>query len=104
MKRILLAIFLLSCSFTILTAQNYSVKGKVTSAGRPSEAATIRLLNADSGAVKQTISDKNGDFLMEYAVGGNYIVSVQSVGTQPYYTIISLDKEHLQADLKTISL
>jgi len=104
MKRLLFAVLLLSCSFTVLTAQNYSVKGTITSAGRPAEAATVRLLNADSGAVKQTISHKNGEFLMEYSVSGNYIVSIQSVGNQTYYTVVSLNKEHPQADLKTISL
>ena len=104
MKRFLLAILLLCCSFTMLTAQTYSVKGKITSAGKPSEAATIRLLNEDSGAVRQTISDKNGEFLLEYTDGGKYIVSIQLVGNQPYYAIVSLDKAHPQADLKTINL
>lgn len=104
MKPFLLLLLILSCSFTALVAQNYSVKGKITAGGRPSEAATIRLLNADSGAVKQTISDKNGDFLMEYPQLGSYIISVQAVGNQAYYSVVNLDKAHSQVDLKTITL
>lgn len=105
MRKILFTLFLLSSCFTMLNAQNFSVKGKVTASGKPVESATISLLKPDSTTIKQTVSEKDGSFIIQKINAGNYLVSVQFVGNTIYYSpAFQLDKQHPQADLQTIQL
>ena len=105
MRSLTLTIVLLSIWFTTINAQNYSVKGKVESAGKAVEAATISLLKQDSSKVTQKISDKNGAFILENLKEDSYIISIQSVGYKNYFSsIITLNDEHPEADLQTINV
>ncbi len=105
MKQLLFTFTLISICVTGLIAQNYSIEGIVTAAGKPVEAATITLLKSDSTKVKHNISDKNGHFLIETSAEGFYLVSVQSVGNQTYYSsVIALNENHPQVNLQTINL
>jgi iron complex outermembrane receptor protein len=105
MKKLLFTVSFISFWFTALNAQNYLVKGKVESSGKPVEAATVSLLKPDSSKVNQKISDKNGVFQIENLKEGTYFLSIQSVGHKNYFTpVITLDKNHPQQDFQTINL
>jgi outer membrane receptor protein involved in Fe transport len=105
MGKLFLSFYFISLCFTVVSAQNYTVKGKIVSSEKPVEAATIRLLKPDSSKIDQEVSDKNGQFHIQTSREGSYIVSVQSVGNQPYYSpAIVLDENHPQIDLQTINL
>lgn len=63
------------------------VTGKVTSAQKSVESATIGLLRAkDSAVVKLGVSDKAGTFSLEKVPAGNYLLAVQAVGHKKYYS------------------
>ncbi|MGN6212376.1 TonB-dependent receptor domain-containing protein [Parafilimonas sp.] len=105
MKTFFTLTIILNCCFSIVNAQDFSINGKVAIAEKPLEAATIMLLKPDSSMLKQQFSDKNGHFLIDKISKGNYLVSVQFVGNETWYSpLITLDKEHPTVDLKTISL
>jgi outer membrane receptor protein involved in Fe transport len=105
MKRILFTLISLSGCILTLNAQNYQIKGIVVSNAKPVEAATIRLLKTDSSTLKQSISEKNGQFTINEINDGKYLVSIQSVGTEAYYSpVFSVGADHPEYDLQTISL
>lgn len=105
MKTFFTLIIILNCCFSISNAQNFSINGKVTSSEKPLEAATIQLLKPDSSMLKQQFSDKNGYFTFDKITTGAYLVSVQFVGNETWYSpVITLNNEHPVADLKTINL
>lgn len=105
MKTFFTLTIILSCCFSIANAQDFSINGKVTIAEKPLEAATIMLLKSDSSMLRQQFSDKNGHFLIDKISKGNYLVSVQFVGNETWYSpLITLDNEHPKVDLKAISL
>src|SRR5438552_10282920 len=105
MRRILLLIGFASFWFTSANAQSFSIRGTIHADNKPVEAATVSLLRADSTKIRQAVSDKSGQFEITISKEGDYLVSVNSVGNQTYYsTIILLDENHPQTDLKTIDL
>ena len=105
MKSLLLTSIIVSLWFTVLNAQNYSITGKVITAEKSVEAATVSLFRQDSTKIKQEISNKDGQFNIQNLKAGNYFVSVRSVGLQDYSsTIITLNEKQQHADLQTISL
>ena len=72
---------------------------------KPVEAATVRLLGMDSSVLKQTVSEKEGQFVINEFKSGIYLVSIQSVGSQTYYSqALTVNTEHPEYDLKAISL
>jgi len=57
------------------------ISGTILQSTRTAEGATVSLLRAkDSGTVKLTVSNKEGNFLFENIAIGKYLVSVTSVG------------------------
>ena len=105
MKNVLTLIIVLISCYSMANAQNFQVKGNVNSNSKIVEAATIRILKADSSIVKQEISDKNGDFSIGKLAEGNYILFVKSVGNNDYYSpLFSLNTENPLKDFQTISL
>lgn len=88
--------------FTLLTAagfnllalsvnaqENFSgkVAGSVTGNQLAIESATINLLNAaDSSIAKIALSDKTGQFEIAKLADGKYLVKIQSVGYELYYS------------------
>lgn len=89
MKQVIALLTLLSFYFNSTTAQTAGGKidGRVETNQKAVEAASVMLLNAkDSSSVKMTVTDKQGFFLFENVADGNYLLSVQSVGYQMYYS------------------
>ncbi len=79
------------CSFTKpgLSQADFSgkVKGAVYSGDKPAESASISLLRAkDSGVVKLAVADKAGSFEIEKLKAGRYLLAVQTLGHNKYYS------------------
>lgn len=105
MRKLIFTTFLLTICFAMANAQNFVIKGVVYNSDKPVEAATIFLLGTDSSKIKQGFSDKSGHFMMEAPKSGSYLLSIQSVGSYPYFSAsFMLDESHPVADLKTIKL
>jgi hypothetical protein len=104
-KGMLTAMGLVSLSF-VSQAQSGTVKGQVAGAGRPVESASVGLLRAkDSAVVKMSVTDKNGAFGIENINNGRYLVAVQSVGFQKYYSeAFEITAAQPAYTLKTIQL
>ncbi len=63
------------------------VSGKLSSAQKNVEAASIGLIRTkDSAVVKRAVTDKNGDFSIEKIPAGKYLVAVQAAGYAKYYS------------------
>jgi iron complex outermembrane recepter protein len=78
MKQFFLFFFILT---SVTLAQAQKINGKIASAGKPVELATVVLLNAkDSVLVKGAISDLDGNFEFEDIKAGNYRLQVSAVG------------------------
>ena len=88
---------------TIVTGQ---IIGQVLSVKGPVEAATISLLKAtDSTSVKMAITDKGGNFSIEQVQLGKYILSIESIGFQKYYSdVFELDSVHSNYTLQPVKL
>ena len=80
--------------------------GQVLSVKGPVEAATISLLKAtDSTSVKMAITDKEGNFSIEQVQLGKYILSIESIGFQKYYSdVFELDSVHSNYTLQPVKL
>jgi hypothetical protein len=88
-----------------LNAQNYSIGGTINSAFKPVDAATIWLLKSDSAKLNHQICGKDGRFLLKDLKEGIYIISIQAVGNEIYFSpAISLNESNPQIDLQTINL
>ncbi len=90
MKKTATLITALSLLFTMqLKAQTApgKISGNVTNAQKPVEAATVNLLRAkDSSIVKFAITNKTGVFEIDLIKDGAYLVSIQAIGYQKYYS------------------
>ncbi|MEP6466032.1 MAG: TonB-dependent receptor [Parafilimonas sp.] len=105
MRKLLFTISFISIWFTALHAQNYSIGGTINSGLKPVEAATVWLLKPDSVKLNHQISGKDGQFLIKDLKEGIYIISVQSVGNEVYFSpAISLNESNPKIDLQTINL
>ncbi len=88
LKTILAVIILISVSVTA-GAQTAKINGVVTGAQKPVDAASVGLLRAkDSVIIKMAVTDKTGQFEIEKLAAGKYLVLVQSVGYNKYYSRI----------------
>jgi iron complex outermembrane recepter protein len=70
------------------------------------ESATISLLKAnDSSLIKNTVSDKNGKFLVDNLDYGKYIVSISSVGHEKFFSkTLEINSSQTSVELNNISL
>lgn len=83
MKLILLSFILLS---TAATAQNASIRGKVTVEGKPALNATIHL----EGTAKSSVADSTGSFVLNNIPSGNYALQASYIGFDKFEKSISL--------------
>lgn len=105
MRKSVFTFIAIICCITAINAQNYSLKGSIESSGKPVEAATVQLLNADSTILNQKISGKDGKFVIEKLNQGIHILSIQAVGCQTYFSKpIQLDEKHPQVEVPVINL
>ncbi len=84
----LLTIISLAIHSTVLLAQTTTkvVKGQVV-AQKAVDAATVSLLNIkDSSLVKTAVTDATGNFEIGFSKEGKFIVSVQAIGYNSYYS------------------
>ncbi len=91
MKRIfaIALLFLSAAFFTESRAQtgNTNITGTVTGNQKAIEAATVSLLQAsDSALVKIGLTDKEGKFSIEKNASGNFLLSIDAIGYQKYYS------------------
>ncbi|CAN5809464.1 outer membrane beta-barrel family protein [soil metagenome] len=87
MKKILsLLTALISLSFA--QAQTIgNITGTVTDQQKPIESATVALLrSSDSAVIKKGATDNAGKFSLQYNESGEYMVSIQFVGFNTYYS------------------
>jgi outer membrane receptor for ferrienterochelin and colicins len=68
--------FIFTICFISLSAQKASLHGKIFSAGKPVEAASIKPVNVSSG----TITDSNGYFSIKNLAAGKYLIHISAVG------------------------
>ncbi len=85
--RKILSVIALTFSFSALFAQSGRVDGKVQGSVKAAEGAAVSLLKAkDSSLAKLAVVDKAGNFEIEKVKDGAYLVSVQAVGYNKYYS------------------
>ena len=98
MKNLRLLISFTCCLFFALDCfSQYSVTGTLQEPdGSKLSYASVLLLNSsDSTLAKGQISDASGEFLITTSQGGNYLLSVSSIGYSKYYTsIFDLTNSH----------
>ncbi len=105
MKRLSLILLAIICCYSVIKAQNFKVSGSLISSGRAADGATVSLLKSDSSIMKNTISNKNGEFSISEKNEGNYLLLVKSVGCEPYYSnVFVLNIEHPEYDFSAINL
>lgn len=89
MKQLFIFLLLIS-NILLVKAQTKStgnVKGSVVASQKPIEGATVFLLRGkDSAVLKNTVTDHTGKFSLTEDQNGKYLVSVQLVGFQTYYS------------------
>ncbi len=83
-----------------------AVSGTVGANGKGIEAATISLLRAkDSSLVKIALSDKDGRFMFEKAGEGSYLIRIEAITFQKYYSqVFSISEVNSSYNLNEISL
>lgn len=83
-----------------------NVTGVISSASKIVEGAVVKLLYArDSSTIKTTVSDKTGNFHFQELREGKYLVSVQYVGYETYYSeVFELNEETFFYQLRPITL
>ncbi|RFM28104.1 TonB-dependent receptor domain-containing protein [Deminuibacter soli] len=89
MRKLLSVIVLLGAAVTsqAQNIQDGTISGKLAAGAKPVESATINLLLAkDSSLVKAGLTDKSGNFLLEHIKNGRYLVQVDAMGYQKYYS------------------
>ena len=94
-------------SFTILTAQNAIIKGKVVEKGMllPVEFASITVFKLpDSTLVTGNLTDSSGFFLIPKIGIGNYLLKVFSIGYETTYLNFSISLKNQQVTLNSIYL
>ena len=84
---ILAAFILLTAFETYSQTNSAAITGVVSANNKAIEAATVNLLHTkDSSLVKIAITDKDGHFAFDKVADGNYIISIEAIGFQKYYS------------------
>lgn len=88
MLTLLLAVFALTASVTAQNTGKTNITGVIKDGGQKTlMSATIMLVKAkDSSAVKMTVADKEGNYLIEGIGTGDYMVMVTAVGHQKAFS------------------
>ncbi len=87
-------------------ANGPAVSGVLIANGKSVEAATVSLLKAkDSSLVKIAVTDKDGAFLFEKAAEGNYLISIDAINFQKYYSsVFSINEQKQTFTLNDVHL
>ncbi len=105
-------LFFVFVNANCLSAQNATISGSITAAGKGEEAASLSLLKIkDSSLVKLEISDKQGSFEFDNIKAGNYFLQADVVGYKKFFTPtfevsnknIKLDEIKLTEDEKQLA-
>lgn len=111
MKKKMYLLTLMSLIALILTSyateiEIANVSGQVFSSNKSIEGATVKLLTAkDSSAIKTTVTDNSGSFHFQEQKEGKYLVAVQFVGFETYYSeVFELNEETFFYQLRPIKL
>ncbi len=105
MKKLIILILVIIYCKSISIAQDFKISGNIALLNKPVEAVTISLLKMDSTILKHAVSDKSGSFTINKIAQGNYMILINSVGCEPFYSgVFVLSVEHPEYDLKTINL
>ncbi len=103
-----LFIFVFASFFQLTFAQTNkpAVSGVLTANGKAIEAATVSLLKAkDSSLVKIAVTDKDGLFSFEKAAEGNYLISIDAINFQKYYSsVFSINEQKQTYTLNDVHL
>lgn len=97
---------MLPCITYAQVTVNGQVSGQVLSVKGPVDGATISIINAkDSTLVKMTAADKEGNFSIEQLHLAKYMLSIESVGFQKYYSdVFEIDSLHSHYVLQPVML
>ncbi len=106
MKKITVLLTILTLAIEALAQNSGRLSGNLSYGGKTIESASVTLLKAkDSTLVKAAISDKNGDFIFENISFGNYLITVNSIGYQRFYSaLLSLNQTNPAIALGKLSL
>lgn len=87
MKKITVLLTILTLAIQALAQNSGRLSGNLSYGGKTIESASVTLLKAqDSSLIKAAISDKNGDFIFENIPFGNYLITINSIGYQRFYS------------------
>lgn len=86
MKKLLFALFILF-STALIRLHAQTIEGLVAGNGHAVSNASVNLLNAkDSSLVKAVLSNDSGRFAIKHSTEGQYLLQVQAVGYDNFYT------------------
>jgi len=90
----------------IILAQQGTIKGiiKDSSLSKPLQDATIILVNFQNGASINSITNKNGVFMINNLSFGDYSIQIKFIGFKSFYSIIQLVSTNPNLDLGEIKL
>lgn len=75
------------CTISIVKVDAQTIEGMVSAHGTPINSASVNLLNSkDSSLVKAVLSNDSGRFIIKQDKIGTYILQVQAVGYDNYYS------------------
>ncbi len=98
-----LYLILCICSLSFLSAQTFSIQGKLVDESKQgSIGSSIILLKPDSSFIKGTTTDIDGNFKLENIASNPYILKILSLGYKPMFKSIQLTNQDLI--LPTITL
>jgi iron complex outermembrane recepter protein len=87
MKKITVLLTILTLAIQAMAQNSGRLSGNLSYGGKTIESASVTLLKAqDSSLIKAAISDKNGDFIFENIPFGNYLITINSLGYQRFYS------------------
>jgi len=101
------SIAILFCTLSLVSSKLFAqVTGQVTADDKPLAAATISLLKVrDSALIKLTVADADGKFVFDKTNNGKYIIAINNIGYQIYYSkVFIIDEQHPSINLATIVL
>ncbi len=86
----------------VLSAQQYTISGRITDQGSPVPFVNVAIGHSTIG----TASDKDGYFLLKDLAEGQYVIHLTAVGYEPYSKKVRLDKKldnYLEISLRAAS-
>lgn len=96
MKLFLVCFFML---YSVIALSQYSISGKLSDEKKQVRNASVELLrSSDSVLIKSTLSDIEGNFIINNVMNGNYVLSVSMVGYKRAYTPVQVSDGDVQVN------